>query len=85
MDDMQAQIKTTLAADNMMARMWTNDSAVWQIVHGGPTPRTRSAADYLYEQINLSNSDMSLKHIAGGLLDNLLELLGMSGLDKVVR
>lgn len=91
MDDMQAQIATHVAADDMMARMphseqyWTNESALWQVTHGGPGPRTLGAADYLDEQISLSNSDIRLKNLTAGLLDNLLHVRGLSGLDRIAR
>lgn len=53
---------------------WTVDSAVWQIRHGGPTVRTRSAIDYLNDRIDEPGVDM--EEISLGLLNALVQERG---------
>jgi hypothetical protein len=61
-----------------MEYMWTVESAVWQVQHGGPTQRTLSAIEYLNELVGSGD------HVAGQLLDALVEQRGLQHLGEAL-
>lgn len=59
---------------------WTVASATWQIQHGGPTHKTLSAIDWLYDKLDLMPAQ-----VAAHLLAALVETQGLQHLGDALE